>query len=74
LAEQKNRTRKAIHQNPSEFLRLVRTEGSATKQNGVRDFEIPKISPRFQDFTDFKWDFKISSGISRFHARFQDFK
>ena len=66
------------------------SEGSATKQNGVQDFKIPKISPRFRDFKisqisngisrfqvgfqDFKLDSKITCEISRFQVRFQDFE
>ena len=38
------------------------SEGFATLQKSVRDFEIPRFRVRFLDF---RWDFKISGELSQ---------
>ena len=55
-------------------LRLVQYRGVRNEAKWRTTFRNPKDFTEISRFPDFKWDFKISSGISRFHARFQDFK
>ena len=57
-------------------LGKVRSEGSATRKNSVRDFEIFRFRNRFQDFAKisrFLMRFQDSGEIPRFQSRFQRF-
>ena len=57
------------------FVSII-IEGSATRKNSVRDFEIFRFRNRFQDFAKisrFLMRFQDSGEIPRFQSRFQRF-
>ena len=55
---------------PEGCIDVADGEGSATKQNHPQDFEIFKIS---SEISRFHVRFQDYNKISRFHARFQDY-